>query len=59
MEKVELKVEGMTCSNCALAISKYLKNQGVQDVVLHLHAVGCHVIAAEPGSRSARAAPSR
>lgn len=36
MEKIELKVEGMTCSNCALTISKYLKNQGLQDVAVNV-----------------------
>jgi len=33
-EKIELKVEGMTCSNCALSISKYLKKQGLQNVIV-------------------------
>ncbi|MBC7829909.1 MAG: cadmium-translocating P-type ATPase [Chitinophagaceae bacterium] len=32
MEKVNWKVEGMTCSNCALTISKYLQKEGLQDV---------------------------
>lgn len=32
MEKVEWKIEGMTCSNCALTISKYLNKQGLSDV---------------------------
>ena len=32
MEKVNWKVEGMTCSNCALTISKYLENQGLKNV---------------------------
>ena len=32
MEKVELKVTGMSCTNCALSINKYLKEQGLQDV---------------------------
>ena len=32
MEKVALKVEGMTCSNCALTVSKYLNKQGLQQV---------------------------
>jgi len=32
METVNLKVEGMTCSNCALTISKYLQQQGLQNV---------------------------
>jgi len=32
MEKVEWKVEGMNCTNCALTISKYLDQQGAKDV---------------------------
>jgi Cu+-exporting ATPase len=32
MEKVQWKVEGMTCANCALAINKYLEKQGAQEV---------------------------
>src|SRR4051812_36421364 len=32
METVNWKVEGMTCSNCALAISKYLQRQGMENV---------------------------
>jgi P-type Cu+ transporter len=32
MEKVEWKVEGMDCTNCALTITKYLKKEGLQDV---------------------------
>ena len=32
MEKVELKVEGMTCTNCALSINKYLQTQGLQNI---------------------------
>lgn len=32
MEKVQWKVEGMTCSNCALTINKYLQNQGAKNV---------------------------
>jgi P-type Cu+ transporter len=32
METVNWKVEGMTCSNCALAISKYLQHQGMKNV---------------------------
>lgn len=32
METVNIKVEGMTCSNCALTISKYLQQQGMQNV---------------------------
>jgi Cu+-exporting ATPase len=32
MEKVEWKVEGMDCTNCALTIAKYLKKEGLEDV---------------------------
>jgi Cu+-exporting ATPase len=32
MEKAEWKVEGMTCSNCALSVSKYLSKEGMQEV---------------------------
>ena len=32
MENVDWKVEGMTCSNCALSISKYLNKQGATNV---------------------------
>lgn len=36
MEKTEWKVEGMTCSNCALTISKYLQKEGLKDVAVNL-----------------------
>ncbi|MBD0332876.1 MAG: cation-translocating P-type ATPase, partial [Chitinophagaceae bacterium] len=36
MEKVQWKVEGMTCSNCALTIHKYLQQQGAQNVAVNL-----------------------
>ena len=32
MQTTELKVEGMTCSNCALSVSNYLKKEGLHDV---------------------------
>jgi len=32
MEKVNWNVEGMTCSNCAISISKYLEKKGLQHV---------------------------
>lgn len=32
METINWKVEGMTCTNCALTISKYLEKKGMQDV---------------------------
>ena len=36
MEKIEWKVEGMTCSNCALTISKYLKKEGLSEVKVNV-----------------------
>ena len=36
MEKVEWKVEGMTCANCALTISKYLNKQGLKEVKVNV-----------------------
>ncbi len=36
MEKVNWKVEGMTCSNCALTIDKYLRHEGMQNVKVNL-----------------------
>ena len=32
MQTTEWKVEGMTCSNCALSVSKYLQKEGLQEV---------------------------
>ena len=32
MEKIQWKVDGMDCSNCALTIRRYLEKQGTQDV---------------------------
>ncbi len=32
MEKVNWKVEGMSCTNCALTINKYLQEKGLQNV---------------------------
>jgi len=32
MEKVQWKVDGMDCSNCALTIHKYLEKEGVKNV---------------------------
>lgn len=34
MEKVQWKVEGMSCANCALAIHKYLQNNGAENVAV-------------------------
>ncbi len=36
METVNWKVEGMTCSNCALTIQQYLKKEGMKDVKVNL-----------------------
>lgn len=36
MKTVNWKVEGMTCSNCALTIHKYLEKEGMQDVKVSL-----------------------
>ena len=32
MEKVDWKVEGMTCTNCALSINRYLEKEGLKDI---------------------------
>ena len=32
MEKVNWKVEGMSCTNCALTVNKYLTSKGIQNV---------------------------
>ena len=32
MEKVEWKVEGMDCTNCALTITRYLQKEGLKEV---------------------------
>ncbi len=32
MEKVEWKVKGMTCTNCALSINQYLEKEGLSEV---------------------------
>jgi Cu+-exporting ATPase len=35
MEKVQWKVEGMHCSNCALTVNKYLQKQGAQNIAVN------------------------
>jgi P-type Cu+ transporter len=35
MERTEWKIEGMTCSNCALTISKFLEKKGLHDIKLN------------------------
>src|SRR5690349_20266027 len=32
MDRVNWKVEGMSCTNCALTVHKYLEKQGAQNV---------------------------
>src|SRR6478736_5018725 len=32
METIKWKIEGMTCSNCALTISNFLQKEGLQNV---------------------------
>jgi P-type Cu+ transporter len=36
MKEVEWKVEGMTCANCALTVSKYLNKEGMQQVKVNV-----------------------
>ena len=35
MEKVQWKVEGMHCANCALTINKYLQKKGAANVTVN------------------------
>lgn len=35
MEKVSWKVEGMTCSNCALSVNKVLQKQGMEHIAVN------------------------
>ncbi len=32
MEKIAWKIEGMTCSNCALTVSRFLEKQGMEEI---------------------------
>ena len=32
MERINWKVEGMTCTNCALTVDKFLQSKGMQPV---------------------------
>ncbi|RYZ20196.1 MAG: cadmium-translocating P-type ATPase [Chitinophagaceae bacterium] len=34
MEKVQWKVEGMTCANCALTVQKYLEKEGAHNIAV-------------------------
>jgi Cu+-exporting ATPase len=35
LEKVQWKVEGMTCSNCALTVNKYLQKEGAVNIAVN------------------------
>jgi Cu+-exporting ATPase len=50
-EKIEWKVEGMTCSNCALTISKYLTKEGLKDVSINVIDGDLSFIAGENGKQ--------
>jgi Cu+-exporting ATPase len=50
MEKVEWKVEGMTCTNCALTINKYLTKEGLGDVKVNF--IGSEVTFNLPENKS-------
>lgn len=50
MEEVAWKVEGMTCTNCALTINKYLQKQGVKDPKVNF--IGGEVNFALPENKS-------
>lgn len=36
MDTVKWKVEGMTCANCSLAVSKYLEKEGMADIRINI-----------------------
>jgi len=50
MEKVDWKVEGMTCTNCALTINRYLEKEGLKDVKVNF--IGGEVSFEMNGARS-------
>lgn len=50
MEKVDWKVEGMDCTNCALTINRYLQKQGMQAVKVNF--IGGDVSFETEGSKS-------
>src|SRR6187549_3672786 len=35
MEKIQWKIEGMHCANCALTINKYLEKQGARNITVN------------------------
>ncbi|MGB1217061.1 MAG: heavy metal translocating P-type ATPase, partial [Saprospiraceae bacterium] len=36
MKKIELKVEGMTCTNCAKTVTRFLERKGMEDVYVNI-----------------------
>ncbi len=48
MEKVNWKVEGMTCTNCALTVNKFLQGKGAQEVKVNF--IGGDVSFAAPAN---------
>lgn len=49
MEKVDWKVEGMTCTNCALSIDRYLQKEGLKEVKVNF--IGGEVSFESDGSK--------
>lgn len=43
---IELEVEGMTCSNCAMGITRFLENKGLQNVYVNFATNEVHFIQA-------------
>ena len=35
MSKISWKIDGMTCSNCALSVQKYLEKEGMKDITVN------------------------
>ncbi|MBB1284854.1 cadmium-translocating P-type ATPase [Flavisolibacter sp. BT320] len=60
MEKIQWKVEGMHCANCALTINKYLQNKGAKNVSVNAidGDVSFEVVEAEKPKELARAIES-
>ncbi|HSB93598.1 MAG TPA: cation-translocating P-type ATPase [Flavitalea sp.] len=50
METIHWKVEGMTCANCSLAVTKYLQKQGAQEVKVNLINGDVSFVAANGGN---------
>ncbi|MEZ4896725.1 MAG: cation-translocating P-type ATPase [Saprospiraceae bacterium] len=49
VDRMELRVEGMTCTNCANSVKKYLESEGLQDVAVNYAAKEVHF--ATPGKQ--------